>query len=325
MRPKVCVILRACIFFSGLAAWVVAVVLVFRGELLWATFYGAVALSADTTGRVWSHKSPVPMPYFMRWALLVPRGPHSPKHLKQILQPQSGERILEIGPGIGVHALPVAISLVPDGVLEVLDIQREMLVDLARRAGRKGLANIVPTQGDAQKLPYADRAFDAAYLIGVLGEIPDAVATLRELRRVLKPRSRLVISELLIDPDFISLRMLREKAGDADFVFERSSGPRWAYSALFRPASALPYGVAESGPRRIEILSNGNVPGVSHEYRKNLGFRQLAKLTKRTCISRVSRHRGLFPLGRTQGASSGNFALCLAAALPTHAPISWRS
>jgi len=197
-------------------------------------------------GRVWSHKSPVPMPYFMQLALLVPRGPHSPKHLKQILLPQSGERILEIGPGVGVHALPIANSLMPDGVLHVLDVQREMLVDLARRAARKGLANIVPAQGDAQKLPYADRAFDAAYVIGVLGEIPDAVAALRELRRVLKPRSRLVISELIIDPDFLSLAALREKARGADFVFERSSGPRWAYSALFRPACALPFGVTDS-------------------------------------------------------------------------------
>ncbi|HXK30842.1 MAG TPA: methyltransferase domain-containing protein [Candidatus Binatia bacterium] len=176
----------------------------------------------------------------MRWALLVPRGPHSPKHLNQILQPRRGERILEIGPGVGVHALPMATLLLPNGVLDVLDVQREMLVDLARRAARKGLANIVPAQGDAQKLPYADRAFDGAYLIGVLGEIPNAVAALRELRRVLKPHGRLVISELFIDPDFISVRALREKARGADFIFERGSGPRWAYSATFRPASALP-------------------------------------------------------------------------------------
>jgi ubiquinone/menaquinone biosynthesis C-methylase UbiE len=112
-----------------------------------------------------------------------------------------------------------------------------MLVDLARRAERKGLTNIVPTQGDAQKLPYADRTFDAAYLIGVLGEIPDASAALQEVRRVLKTSGRLVISELLIDPDFLSLRALQEKVGDVGFVFERSDGPGCAYSAMFRPVA----------------------------------------------------------------------------------------
>ena len=238
MQVKACVIVRACFFFFSLAAWVLAVAMVFRGELLWAVVCAVCALGADTAGRVWSHKSLVPMPYFMRWMLLIPRGPHAPKQLKQILRPQSGERVLEIGPGVGVHALPIAASLLPSGVLDVLDVQREMLAELIRRAARKNLTNIVPTQGDAQRLPYADRTFDGAYLIGVLGEIPDAAAALHEVRRVLKTGGRLVVSELFIDPDFISLRALRDKAGDAGLVFERSAGPRCAYAAMFRPAAA---------------------------------------------------------------------------------------
>lgn len=225
-------------FFMGLAAWILAAIMAFRGELLWALACVLFALGVDTASRAWSRKSPVPMPYFMRWALLVPRGPHSPKQLKEVLQPRSGERILEIGPGIGVHALLMAALLLPDGVLDVLDVQQEMLDDLARRAAKLNIGNIAPKQGDAQQLPYPDRIFDAAYMIGVLGEIPDAVAALSELRRVLKPGGRLVISELLIDPDFVSLPTLQEKAGNAGFVLERYVGPNWAYSAVFRAAVA---------------------------------------------------------------------------------------
>lgn len=239
MQPQVFTILRAWIFFAGLAAWVIAVVMVFRGEALWAAVLAAFALGMDTAGRVWSRKYPVPMPHFMRWVLFLPQGPHSPKHLEHILKPQRGERILEIGPGIGMHALPIAASLLPNGILDVLDVQRGMVVDLARRGARKGLINIMPVQGDVQKLPYTHRAFDAAYLIGVLGEIPDPDLALRELRRVLKDRGRLVIGELFIDPDFISLRALRNTAGVAGFVFEWSAGPRCAYLAIFRPASVM--------------------------------------------------------------------------------------
>lgn len=224
-------------FFGGLAAWILAAVMAFRGELLWALACVLFALGVDTASRAWSRKSPVPMPYFMRWVLLVPRGPHSPKQLKKILQPRSGERILEIGPGIGVHAFLIAASLLPDGVLDVLDIQQEMLDDLARRAAKLNIGNIAPRQGDAQQLPYSDRIFDGAYMIGVLGEIPDAVAALKELRRVLKPGGRLVISELLIDPDFVSLSALQQKAGNAGFVLQRCVGPSWAYSAVFTPPS----------------------------------------------------------------------------------------
>jgi SAM-dependent methyltransferase len=234
MRPESWVALRIWTFFGGLAAWILAAVMAFSGKLLWALAFVLFALGADTAGRIWSRKCPIPMPYSMRWVLFFPRGPHSPKRFKEVLQPRSGERILEIGPGIGIHALPIADALLPDGVLDVLDVQQAMLDDLVLQAVKRNIGNIVPKQGDAQQLPYADRFFDAAYMVGVLGEIPETAAALAELRRVLKPGGRLVISELLIDPDFISLSALCEMAKISGFVFQRSIGPSFAYSAVFR-------------------------------------------------------------------------------------------
>lgn len=244
--PKRTIILRVSVFLCGFAALILAILMAVRGKLLWSAVFAVFALAADLGNRVWSRMSPVPMPYFLRWVLLLPRGPHSPKNLKRVLQPRSGEHILEIGAGVGVHALPIASSLLPNGVLDVLDVQQEMLDNLARRAARSGLTNIKPKQGDAQKLPYPDRTFDAAYLIGVLGEIPDPVVALCELKRVLKPGARLVISEILIDPDFISLPALQEKARGAGFVLERSVGPGFAYSAVLRPAASKRFVAAAS-------------------------------------------------------------------------------
>jgi len=145
------------------------------------------------------------MPHLLRWTLLVPRGNHSPEHLQRILQPRSGERILEIGPGIGIHACPVALSLAPNGTLDVLDVQQEMPDDVIRRASEAGITHIAAKQGDAQTLPYADGTFDGAYLVGVLGEIPDGRAALRGLRRVLKPSGRIVVGEIFFDPDFVAI------------------------------------------------------------------------------------------------------------------------
>jgi ubiquinone/menaquinone biosynthesis C-methylase UbiE len=143
--------------------------------------------------------------------------------------------ILEIGPGIGVHALPIAPKLLPYGVLDVLDVQQEMLDELSARAERAGVTNIVPTLGDVQELPYPSHRFDAAYLVGVLGEIPNPSAALRQIRRVLKPSGRLIVSEVFIDPDFIPLAGLIRSANEAGFVFDHSAGPAFANSALFRP------------------------------------------------------------------------------------------
>jgi ubiquinone/menaquinone biosynthesis C-methylase UbiE len=139
---------------------------------------------------------------------------------------------LEVGPGIGVHALPVAAALLPSGILDVLDIQQKMLDDLKRRALKAGTTNIVATPGDAQSLPYLNSTFDAAYMIGTLGEIPDKLAALRELRRVLKPKGRVVIGEVLIDPDYVSPRSLGEKAKDAGLILEHIAGPKFCYFAL---------------------------------------------------------------------------------------------
>jgi ubiquinone/menaquinone biosynthesis C-methylase UbiE len=89
--------------------------------------------------------------------------------------------------------------------------------------------------GDARWLPYRDRSFDAAYLISVLGEVPDERAALRELHRVLKPGGgRLVAGEIVVAPDFISVRALKERTAAAGFAFERQLGPGIAYLASFR-------------------------------------------------------------------------------------------
>ena len=75
---------------------------------------------------------------------------------------------------------------------------------------------------------------NAAYLSAVLGEIPDRATALRELHRVMKPAGRLVIAEILLDPDYISLQRLKSEITRAGFLFERSTGTAFAYAARFR-------------------------------------------------------------------------------------------
>lgn len=211
--------------------------MIFRSILEWAVAAVLLSVGLWFAARRWNRDDPIPMPYFMRWVLLLPRGPHSPQRLMAVLSPRSGERILELGPGVGVHAVTVASALAPGGVLDAFDLQHEMLVALRRRATKTDLKNILATEGDAQALPYARHAFDAAYLVSALGEVADERAALREVRRVLKPQGRLVIGEWLVDPDYISLSVLEEEARDAGLVVERTAGPRFCYFAVFRPTA----------------------------------------------------------------------------------------
>ena len=215
-----------------------APVMLIAGRPWLAGLCAAAAFAGALAARRSSRRHPAPMPYAMRWVLYLPRWPLSPTRLAAILQPRSGERVLELGPGVGIYSLPIAASLAPGGTLETLDIQPEMLASLVRRAADAGVTNIGAAEGDAQRLPHADGSFDAAYLVGVLGEIPDPSAALRELRRVLKPGGRLVVGEVLgLDPDAVRLATLRTLAHEArDSRSSAVLGPRFGYFARFAVA-----------------------------------------------------------------------------------------
>jgi len=221
--------------FAALGASLCAVLELVRGHGAWAAGWVLIVIVTGLVTRYWSVRYPAPIPHLLRWTLAVPRGNQSPDHLRRILEPRNGETILEIGPGIGIHAIPVASSLAPDGTLDVFDVQQAMLDDVMSRARAQGITNIRAKQGDARGLPYGDGTFDAAYLVGVLGEIPNEATALRELRRVLKPDGRLVIGEVFFDPDFVRFGALQARTREASFVFERKLGGALSYLARFRP------------------------------------------------------------------------------------------
>ena len=123
---------------------------------------------------------------------------HHPGTSPRGLEPRAGERLLEVGPGTGYYTIPLAGWIGPEGSLDILDVQQEML-DHTRRAAEAGVANVAPTRADATSMPFPDDSFDGAFLVTVLGGVPDQVAALRELRRVVRPNGRIVVGELFGD------------------------------------------------------------------------------------------------------------------------------
>jgi ubiquinone/menaquinone biosynthesis C-methylase UbiE len=182
-----------------------------RGARKLALVGGAAALGAA----LWWRANPSACPYSQRFWVEAPHPFITRERLRDALQPRSGERMLEVGPGTGYYTLPVAEWLAPDGRLDVLDVQQEMLDHTMSRAREAGIENIEPTRGDATAMPYEDGSFDGAYLVTVLGEVPDQEAALRELRRVVKPGGRIVVGELFGDPHMVTRAALRERASRA--------------------------------------------------------------------------------------------------------------
>jgi ubiquinone/menaquinone biosynthesis C-methylase UbiE len=179
-------------------------------------------------------KAPSSCPYGLRFSLELPHPFVTRSRLREILSPEPGERVLEIGPGTGYYSLHAARWLEPHGTLDILDVQQEMLDHTMRRASTLDVSNIVPTRGDAQTLPYPGGYFDSAYLVATLGEVPDQGRALRELRRVLKRGGRLVVGEVLLDPHRVSFSELRRLADAAGLSYERRVEGRLGYFASFR-------------------------------------------------------------------------------------------
>jgi ubiquinone/menaquinone biosynthesis C-methylase UbiE len=191
------------------------------------------ALGGLGAAALWWRKNPSACPYRQRFWVEAPHPFITRARLDEVLAARPGERILEVGPGTGYYSLEVAERISPGGQLDVFDLQQEMLDHTMRRAGERGVGNIVPTQGDARELPYPGDCFDAAFLVTVLGEIPDQQTALGELARVLKPGGRLVVGELFGDPHWVSPRRVRERAPRAGLEFAGQSGSAIGYFARF--------------------------------------------------------------------------------------------
>ena len=198
--------------------------------------FGLGGSGALVGAALWWRTHPSACPYNQRFWIEAPHPLITRRRLLEALAPEQGETVLEVGPGTGYYTLPVARSLLPGGTLHILDLQPKMVDHTLTLARRHEIDNIEGRAGDAQRLPYADKSFDAAFLVTTLGEIPDQRQALRELRRVTRPNGRLVVGELAGDPHMVTSGALQERAAAAGWHWVRRIGPRIGYFGVLRAA-----------------------------------------------------------------------------------------
>lgn len=105
------------------------------------------------------------------------------------LAPCSGEVVADIGCGPGVyHPLLVAHG--------ARVLAADLSAGMAQAAQRQAAQDRLPVwtlQADAQALPLRDAGCDRVLAAHMLYHVPDQLAALRELRRVIRPRGRVVL------------------------------------------------------------------------------------------------------------------------------------
>jgi SAM-dependent methyltransferase len=114
------------------------------------------------------------------------------REMRRELLKQARGRVLELGAGTGLN-----LELYPREGLDSLVVTEpdpHMFKQLRQRAA-KVCAGAELVQAGGEDLPFDDGSFDTVTVTLVLCTVPDQAATLREIRRVLKPGGQLLFLE----------------------------------------------------------------------------------------------------------------------------------
>ena len=126
-----------------------------------------------------------------------------------ILGLRSGDRILDLGCGFGRHAYEAArrgahVIALDAGEDEVNGVAGTFAAMVEQGELSSETTQVGVVQGDALHLPFADGTFDRVLCSEVLEHIPNDVAAMTELARVLRPGGTMAITIPRFGPELIN-------------------------------------------------------------------------------------------------------------------------
>lgn len=219
----------------------------------------------------------------------------------------AGARVLEVGCGVGAQT--VALARRNPGIA-ITAVDRSAAAIAAARSATAGVANLEFHQADAAQLPFADGAFDHAFVCFLLEHLAQPERTLAEILRALRPGGSLTVIEgdhgsILFHPesaaarDAIAALVAVQRAAGGDPMIGRRLYP------LLRSAGLEEVAVS---PRLVYV--DGARPDLAEGFTRRTFTAMIAGARDRALASgRIRAERfdaGIADLGRT-AAPDGTF------------------
>jgi ubiquinone/menaquinone biosynthesis C-methylase UbiE len=132
------------------------------------------------------------------------------KRLLEELDVRPGQVVCDLGCGNGFFTLALARLTGKEGKVYAVDIQREMLQLLHRRAREAKIAHVVPVLGTVADPRLPEDTLDLVLLVDVYHEFSHPAPMLRVIRKSLKPHGRIALAEFRAEDDEVPIKPLHK-------------------------------------------------------------------------------------------------------------------
>ncbi len=112
---------------------------------------------------------------------------------------KEGEHVLDLGSGSGMDVFVAALKVGNTGHVSGVDMTDEQLEKSERLKKENNFENVSFHKSYIEKLPFADSGFDVVISNGVINLSADKQKVFAEVARVLKPKGRMVIADIVTE------------------------------------------------------------------------------------------------------------------------------
>ncbi len=191
--------------------------------------------------------------------------------LVQELHLAPGMRVADVGAGTGFVSRRIARAVGPQGRVEAVDVQPEMIERLTERARRENLLQIHPVLGTVDDVRLPPESVDMAIMVDVYHELEHPYEMLASIVRALRPGGRVVFVEYRAeDPQVpikplhkMSVEQVNREALVLPLRFERVAEPLpWQHIIVFRKEGGTDAAAAPVLPAPLRAAIAAAHPGM---------------------------------------------------------------